>query len=199
MALTRNFLKSMGLTDEQVNAIIENHTDTVEGLKKERDGYKAEAEKVEGLTNQLKEANEKLEKAGDASKVQKELDDLKASVAAEKAAAATRAHARELLENDVGIKRKSALDLILAAENLDGYEKDENGRIKDPAAFATAMKTKHAEWIGEATTTGTQPATPPSGNNPKTYTREQIQQMTPAEINQNWDAIQKSLATLNTK
>ncbi len=175
MALTRNFLKSMGLTDEQVNAIIENHTDTVEGLKMERDGYKAEAEKVEGLTNQLREANEKLEKAGDAAAIQQELDTLKASVAAEKTAAATRAHARELLESDVGIKRKSALDLILAAENLDGYEKDENGRIKDPAAFTTAMKTKHAEWIGEATTTGTPPTTPPSGKNK--MTREEIEKI----------------------
>ena len=175
MALTRNFLKSMGLTDEQVNAIIENHTDTVEGLKRERDGYKAEAEKVEGLTNQLMEANEKLEKAGNASAIQQELDDLKASVAAEKTAAATRAHARELLENDVGIKRKSALDLILAAENLAGYEKDENGRIKDPAAFTTAMKTKHSEWIGESTTTGTPPTTPPSGKNK--MTREEIEKI----------------------
>lgn len=174
MALTRNFLKSMGLTDEQVNAIIENHTDTVEGLKRERDGYKAEAEKVEGLTNQLREANEKLSKAGDAAKVQKELDDLKASVAAEKNAAATRAHARELLRNDVGIKRESALDLILAAEKLDAYERDENGKIKDPAAFVNAMKGKHAEWIGEVNTRGVPPMNPPSGGANAKMTRAEI-------------------------
>ena len=33
MALTRKLLKGMGLTDEQVDTIIEAHTDTVDGLK----------------------------------------------------------------------------------------------------------------------------------------------------------------------
>ena len=33
MALTRAFLKSMTLTDEQVSAIIEEHSATVTGLK----------------------------------------------------------------------------------------------------------------------------------------------------------------------
>lgn len=33
MALKREYLKSMGLTDEQVSAIIDAHTDTVEALK----------------------------------------------------------------------------------------------------------------------------------------------------------------------
>lgn len=174
MALTRKLLKSFGLEESVIDSIIEAHTESTDALKKQRDDALAEAAKVEALTKDLKEANDKLDKAGDASKVQKELDDLKASVAAEKTAAATRAHARELLENDVGIKRKSALDLILAAENLGGYEKDENGRIKDPAAFATAMKTKHAEWIGEATTTGTPPTTPPSSGTNSTMTKEQI-------------------------
>lgn len=32
MALTRKLLKGMGLTDEQVDTIIEAHTDTVDGL-----------------------------------------------------------------------------------------------------------------------------------------------------------------------
>ena len=33
MALTRKLLEGMGLTDEQVDTIIEAHTDTVDGLK----------------------------------------------------------------------------------------------------------------------------------------------------------------------
>ena len=35
MALTRKLLKGMGLTDEQVDTIIEAHTDTVDGLKEQ--------------------------------------------------------------------------------------------------------------------------------------------------------------------
>lgn len=59
MALTRKLLKGMGLTDEQVDTIIEAHTDTVDGLKADVTRYKADAEKLPG--------------------VQKELDDLKAA------------------------------------------------------------------------------------------------------------------------
>ena len=59
MALTRKSLKAMGLTDEQVDSIIEMHTDTVDGLKADINKYKGDAEKLPG--------------------VQKELDDLKAA------------------------------------------------------------------------------------------------------------------------
>ena len=59
MALTRKLLKGMGLTDEQVDTIIEAHTDTVDGLKEQVKAYKADADKLPA--------------------VQKELDDLKAA------------------------------------------------------------------------------------------------------------------------
>ena len=59
MALTRKLLKGMGLTDEQVDTIIEAHTDTVDGLKEQVKAYKADADKL--------------------PTVQKELDDLKAA------------------------------------------------------------------------------------------------------------------------
>ena len=59
MALTRAFLKGMNLTDEQVGAIIEAHTETVDALKAQRDSYGADAKKL--------------------PTVQKELDDLKAA------------------------------------------------------------------------------------------------------------------------
>ena len=55
MALTRAFLKSMTLTDEQVSAIIEEHSATVTGLKNEISKYKEDAEKVPDLQEKLKD------------------------------------------------------------------------------------------------------------------------------------------------
>lgn len=46
MALTRKLLKGMGLTEEQVDTIIEAHTDTVDGLKEQIKTYKADADKL---------------------------------------------------------------------------------------------------------------------------------------------------------
>lgn len=55
MALTRKLLKGMGLTDEQVDTIIEAHTDTVDGLKSDIRKYKADAEKLPDVTRELDE------------------------------------------------------------------------------------------------------------------------------------------------
>ena len=61
MALTRKLLKGMGFTDEQVDTIIEAHTDTVDGLKADVTRYKADAEKLPGVQKQLDD----LKAAGD--------------------------------------------------------------------------------------------------------------------------------------
>ena len=61
MALTRKLLKGIGLTDEQVDTIIEAHTDTVDGLKADVTRYKADAEKLPGVQKQLDD----LKAAGD--------------------------------------------------------------------------------------------------------------------------------------
>lgn len=167
MALTRTFLKSMGLTDEQVSAVIEAHAETIEGLTKKRDEYKAEAEKAKQLQEQLDEAKEKLASSGDVAKVQKEFDDYKAGVEAEKLTARKNGAMRSLLKDKVGIKRESALDLILAAEKLDGYELGDNGQFKDADKIEAAMKEKHAEWISTTDEKGVPPTTPPAGGSGK--------------------------------
>lgn len=175
MALTRNFLKSMGLTDEQVNAIIENHTETIEGLKSERDAYKLKADRADELDQQLTAANEKLANSGDAARVQQEFDDYKAAVEAEKNTAKKQTAMRALLKDSVGIKREKALDLIMAAEKLDGYELGENDQFKDADNIIKAMKEKHADWIGEVQDKGIPPLNPPGGGGAGTgKTREEI-------------------------
>lgn len=59
MALTRKLLKGMGLTDEQVDTIIEAHTDTVDGLKADIGRYKADAEKLPGIQKELDDLKRK--------------------------------------------------------------------------------------------------------------------------------------------
>lgn len=168
MALTRKLLKSFSLEESVIDSIIEAHTETVDALKKQRDEAQAEAAKVEALTKDLAEANDKLDKAGDSAKIQKEFDDYKASVEAEKTNAKKNAALRELLRDSVGIKREKALDLILAAEKLDGYELDENGKFRDAETITSAMKEKHAEWIGEVKNEGVPHSNPPSGGGKQT-------------------------------
>ena len=59
MALTRKFLSALGIEEAKIDEIISAHADTVNALKEQRDGYKADADKLPA--------------------VQQALDDLKAS------------------------------------------------------------------------------------------------------------------------
>lgn len=200
MALGRNFLKSMGLTDEQVNAIIEGHRESLDGVIKERDDAKAELAKLPDITKErddLKKQLEELQKAGgDAAKIQKDFDDYKTAVEAEKTNAKKQAAMRELLKNSVGIQREKALDLIMAAEKLDSYELGENGQFKDSDSIIKAMKEKHADWIGEGKTEGVPPIAPPTGGG-SGMTKDEIMKIAdPAERRQ---AIAKNLTLFERK
>ena len=77
MSITRKLLKGMGLTDEQVDTIIEAHTDTVDGLKADVSRYKADAGKLADVQKELYD----LKAAGDGgykSKYEKEHSDFEA-------------------------------------------------------------------------------------------------------------------------
>ena len=71
MSITRKFLKGMGLTDEQVDTIIEAHTETVDGLKADVDKYREDAIKLPDVQKELND----LKAAGDGG-LQQKLDDL---------------------------------------------------------------------------------------------------------------------------
>lgn len=193
MALTRKLLKSLELEESHIDTIIDAHTETVDALKKERDTHKAEADKVAELTRQLNEANEKLSKAGDSAKVQAEFDAYKASVEKEKTAARKGDALNKLLEK-AGVSRQAFRDLIRKGYDLDKLELLEDGSAKDADKLVEAIKTDYADFVGEVKTEGTPKTDPPAGPN-KLYTREEIGKMSPAEINKNWDAVQKSLAS----
>lgn len=64
MAFSRDFLKALNLTDEQVSAIIQEHTSVTDALKAQRDKVKED----------LAESKKEAAKVAD---LQKELDDLK--------------------------------------------------------------------------------------------------------------------------
>ena len=171
MALTRNFLKSMGLTDEQVSAIIEGHTDTVTALTKERDDARASAAKVEELTRERDDYKTKYEKAGDASKVQAEFDAYKQKVEGEKTNAAKSAAVRAALKA-AGVNRDEFAELLLGKVDLSKVELD-GDKVKDADGLINPLKGNYAGCFGKVTDKGTPPANPPAGGG-KGMTKDQI-------------------------
>lgn len=171
MALTRNYLKSMGLTEEQVNAIIENHTDSIDGLKAELATARAAAETVEALTKERDELKDKLSKAGDASKVQAEFDAYRQQVETEKANAAKSEAVRKALKAS-GVQREEFLDLLMGKVELDKVEMDGDA-VKDEASFVAPFKAAYAGCFASESEQGTKLQNPPSGGGTR-MTKEQI-------------------------
>ena len=172
MALTRNYLKSMALTDEQISAIIENHAETVEALKKERDGYKEAAEKASEAAKERDTLRAQLEKAGDAAAVQKEFDAFKAAVAAEKDTAARKAAWRDVLKSG-GVQRSEFIDLLEGQTDLKAIEM-KDGKITNADALLEPLKAKFAPCFGTSETVGTQMIAPPAGDGKPALTKAEI-------------------------
>ena len=194
MALTRNMLKTMGLNEEQINAIIEGHTETVSALTKDRDDFKAKAETLDSVTKERDTYKEKAEKAGDSAKVQKEFDDYKAGVEKDKLNAKKR-KALDAAFKTAGVQRDTFRSSMLKAWDLDGVELDEKGAIKDVDGLNAAIKKDYADFIATSEDKPLPKNDPPSGGG-QTFTRADIEKMSVEEINKNWDAINKQLPTM---
>lgn len=194
MALTRSFLKAMGLNDEQVNSVIEAHTDTIDALKKERDDWKGKAETVETLTRERDEAVEKLSKAGDVQKVQKEFDDYKQQVEDERKYAVDTSDLLDIA-NAAGIRRPRWQEIAARDFDRSKIKRGEDNAITNRDELIEVMKSSNADFIVTSEDKPVPPNNPPAGGG-QTFTKADIEKMTPDEINKNWEAISKGLSNL---
>lgn len=177
MALTRKMLKAMGIEDEKIDEIIEAHTDVTNSLKKERDGYKADAEKLADIQKELDEANRKLEDVdtdeykAKYEKEHKDFEDYKASIDAEKTKAKKVAAYKALLK-EAGVSEKR-IDAITKITSMDDLELDADGNIKDSDKKIEAVKEEYSEFIVTEDSKGADTKTPPDnkGGAGKTLSR----------------------------
>ena len=194
MALTRKSLKAMGLTDEQVDSIIEMHSETVDGLKEQVKTYKADAEKLPNVQKELDD----LKAAGDGGfkeKFEKEHSDFenfkktiqeKETKAAKESAAKAFFESKGITGNSLEIAMRGSSAEIAALE-LDGE------KIKDSSALDALVNGTFKALVSTTTTKGANIPNPPVTTPNKAYSADDIRKMSPAEINKNWDSIKASL------
>lgn len=125
-------LKAMGIEDEKIDQIIDEHAESVNALKAQRDEFKEAAGKADGYKKELDALKAKGEGAGEYEEKYKakckELDDYKAEVAGEKATAEKRSLYRELLKS-AGVDPKR-IDTVLKVSDLEGVTV-KDGAIED--------------------------------------------------------------------
>ena len=161
MALTRKSLKAMGLNDEQVDSVIEMHTETVEGLKEDIKKYKGDAEKLPGVQKELDDLKAKgddgWKEKHDA--VKKELDDYKAEQTKKATREAKEKAFREILK-DAKVSEKR-IDTILKVTDFDSIELEDDGKIKDADKHKESVKKEWADFIVKTNTNPAKVDNPP--------------------------------------
>ena len=184
MSLTRRMLKAMGIESDAIDQIIEAHTETVDALKEQRDGYKAQADKAGTLGKELEETKAKLKDALDSGSqdelkrvndeqaaeleklkkanesLQSEFDEYKADVEASDAKRRKSDAYMELLEK-AGIAPKYA-GKVLKVTNLDDIELDDDGTVKDADEAIKGIVSEWPEFIAKKETKGADTETPPT-------------------------------------
>jgi myosin heavy subunit len=188
-------LKSMSLTEEQVNAIIEAHTETVTGLKTKITDLETAIEPLKEVAKERDSLKEQLAKVGDSTKLREEFDAYKQQVENEKQEAKVDEEVTAICK-DAGITRASFLRAVGREFDRSKIQRGEDGTISNREALVEYVKKDFADFGSTTVERGTPPVTPPAGGN-KTYTRAEIQAMSPDEINKNWPEVQKSLAAMN--
>ena len=164
MALTRKLLKGMGLTEEQMDTIIEAHTDTEDELKSDLARYKADAEKLPGVQAEL----ENLKAKGDDGwkdkhdKVKKEFDDYKREQLQKETKSAKETAYRELLKS-AGISEKR-IDSVLKVTDLSAVELLEDGKIKNADDLKKSIKEEWADLVVTTKQKGADTKDPPANN-----------------------------------
>lgn len=163
-------LKAMGIEDEKIDQIIEEHAETVNALKQQRDQYKVDAEKLPGVQKELDDLKEAAEKDGENpykakyEELQQQFDDYKADVTAKETKAKKTAAYRKLLK-DAKVSEKR-LDSILKLSPVDEIELDDKGEIKDAETVKKKIEEEWSDFIVTEETHGAGVQNPPAGGNP---------------------------------
>ena len=159
MALTRKMLEGWGIESDKIDLIIEAHSATVKGLKEQAE---TDAEKAEKKLADVQKELDDLNKEGWKEKYEKEHSDFESykNGVTEKETKATKEKAvREWLKSTVNIA-DNRLDAVMRVTNLDDYELDESGKVKDSDTKAESAKKEWADFVVVKKKDGANPPQP---------------------------------------
>lgn len=173
MTLTRKSLKAMGIEDEKIEQIIEDHSETVNALKKQRDDFETKANMVPELEKKIQE----LENSeGDDYKAKYDaeheaFESYKAEVEATRKNEQVKSLYRDLLK-ETGIDEKR-IDTVLKVTDLTKLEINKDGSLRDVEKLKDGIKEDWSDFIATTETKGAHVETPPANTSGK-MTKDEI-------------------------
>lgn len=173
MALSRKFLKAMGLTDEQVDSVVEAHRETVDGLQKSLTTAEEKAKRLDDVEKELDEIKARNSGAEDfKAKYENEhtaFEKYKSEIAAKETRTAKESAVKAYFEKNNIVGTNQAIALRGIKSELDGIELDEKGNIKDTASLDELIKGDYAGLISTTKTEGAHTSTPPNNTGGNTF------------------------------
>lgn len=162
MSLTRKMLKGMGLTEEQVDSIIEEHTSVTDALKEQAQKYRADAEKLPAIQKELDD----LKAGGDDwedkyNAEHKAFEDYKKDIESKAEISKTKDAYKALLKSqDISEKR---IDTILKLTDFSEIKLTKEGKIANEDKVIDKIKEDWSDLIGTKSESGASVDTPPKG------------------------------------
>ena len=178
MALTRKYLKAMGLEDDKIDQIIEAHTEVTTAIKADADRYKADAEKLSEVQAELDSL-----KAMKDDGLQAKVDQLTAELTEEKAGR-KKDRQEAAIRQELTAMGAQDVDYLLYKLGDTSELFDEDGQLKDKDAFAEKTKADYPNQFKAEPTKSKGTPPPPAGDRGEphaTSLREAILQ----QMNQN--------------
>lgn len=187
MSLTRKFMQGMGLTEEQVNAIIEANEETITGLKAEIEKHKTASEESEKkLAKVQKELNDIKEEAEESEgknpykakydAIKEEFEAYKNDITA-KEIKATKKDAYKALLKECGVSEKRIDTVLKCSDDVISGIELEDGNIKDADDLKKAIKEEWSDFIPTESKQGAGTATPPKNTGGTTMSKDEIRKI----------------------
>jgi hypothetical protein len=160
MAFTRKYLTDLNLTEAQIDAVMEEHVAVTDALKKQRDEYKAEADKLPDIQKQLDEIKGGEDYKARYESEHKAYEEYKAQVKAEADLVKVKAAYRKLLQEEhVSEKR---LDAVIRLTDFSKMKLDGDGNLQGADDLRKAIKEEWGDYIPTQRTQRENVATPPA-------------------------------------
>lgn len=159
MAFSRSWLKGYKLDEDVAEAIMAEHVAVTTALIKERDTYKAEADKVPGLQEKLKAQSDNEDYKTKYESEHQAFESFKAKTAQDaEAAKVSAAYRRLLTEEKVSEKR---FDAILKVTDLSGMKLDKDGNLTGAEKIRESIRNEWADFIVKKEERGADDSNPP--------------------------------------
>lgn len=175
MALTRKSLKAMGLTDEQVDSIVEMHTETVDGLKEKLKAAEEKAGKLDDVQKELDslKADHGEDYKAKYEKEHKDFEAFKKDISAKEVKAAKESAAKAYFESKNITGTNLAIAMRGARDEIAGIELD-GTNIKDTSALDALISGEYAGLVVTTSKQGAATANPPANTGGGKMTKDEI-------------------------